>query len=107
MKDLVFTRSNLLAQCLAQPIEDIQLTSFSAYAGFLQTWCQANSIIFLERDGSYRILKDRHGIKNMIFKMKNVRCPKCNTKFKALTPEIISCVHCEYASEYFNWISIV
>jgi len=107
MKDLVFTRAQLNANAWGQSIEEIDYSSFSLYKGFRQNWHQANSIIFLEHDGSYKILKDRHGIENMIFKMKNVRCPKCNTKFKALTHEIISCINCEYASTYTDWISVV
>lgn len=107
MKDLVFTRSHLLAQCWAQSIEDIQLTSFSAYKGFLQNWYQANSVIFLERNGSYKVLKDRYGIENTIYKMNNVICPKCRARFKAFTPEIISCINCEYTATYTNWIFVV
>lgn len=107
MKDLVFTRSHLPQQCWAQSIEDIQLTSFSAYKGFLHNWYQANSVIFLERDGSYKVLKDRYDIENRIYKMKNAVCPKCNARFKAISPEIISCVNCDFTADYIKWSFVV
>ena len=107
MKDLVFTRAQLNANAWGQSIEEIDYSSFSLYKGFRQNWYQASTVVFIDDDGSYKVLKDRYGIENTIYKMNNVICPKCRARFKAFTPEIISCINCEYTATYTDWTFII